>query len=443
MNFSRNQIIVISGAGFIVLFFILLFLGLIPGLKPSSTGGGLPGGSQVILNFWGTAEAGGSSAIHSLIDEFLKTNKNVSINYQQFDNADIYQKTLVNALATGQGPDIFMFRSNWLVKHYNKVSPLPDSALVLSQLRQLFPQVVEQDFVISQKTPDQTQTVSKIYALPLYIDTLALIYNKDIFDASSVALAPKTWLDFQNLIPKLKQTNILNQISRSAAAIGGSNISIDSASDLLNLLMLQFGSQFANLSGEINFGHEGLSAFNFYLQFADPNSQYYTWNDNLNSSLNSFSQGQAAMIFNYASSLPLIKQKNPYLNIGVSPMLQFNLSQPVNFADYWGLSVSNQSRQQNLSWQFILAATANSQISEAYLQAAKKPAALRTLIEKYKNDPDFGIFVSQALTSRSWQQPDSNTVKQSFSDMIQSVLNGRLNSQQALNQAQNQINQSK
>lgn len=443
MNFSRNQIIVIGVAGLVILFFVLLLLGLIPGLKQPSPNGTEPNNSQITLNFWGTTEAGGSSAIHSLIDEFLKTNRNVSIHYQQFDNADIYEKTLINALATGGGPDIFMFRSSWLLKHYNKVSPIPDTLLALSQLRQLFPQVVEQDFVISQKTTNQTQTVSKIYALPLYIDTLVLIYNKDIFDASSVALPPKTWLDFQNLIPKLKQTNILNQITRPAAAIGGSNTSIDSASDLLNLLMLQFGSKFVNPSGEINFGSEGLSAFNFYLQFADPNSQYYTWNDSLNSSLNSFSQAQTAMIFNYASSIPLIKQKNPYLNIGVSSMPQFDQNNPKNFADYWGLTVSNQSQQQNLSWQFILAATTDSQISETYLQAAKKPAALRTLIEKYKTDLDFGVFANQALASRSWQQPDSDVVKQAFSDMIQSVLNGRLNSEQAIKQAQNQINQSR
>jgi len=432
MSLSKTQIIIISAAGLIVLFFILLFLGIIPGLKQSTTTG--PGGpsanSQIQLSFWGAAEAGESNAVQQLIDEYSKINKGVSIVYRRFDNADIYEKTLINALATGQGPDIFMLRNDWLPKHYGKISPLPDALLGLSQFRQLFPQVAEQDFILS----------AKIYALPLYIDTLALLYNKDIFDASAVALTPKTWSDFQNLIPQIRQINILNQLTRPAAAIGGSNRSINSASDLLNELMFQFGSKFVNSSGEINFGPEGLSAFNFYLQFADPNSKYYTWNDNLNFSLDNFSQAQTAMIFDYASSLPKIKQKNPYLNVGVSPMLQFDLNQPVNFSDYWGLSVSNQSKQQGLAWNFILAAAANPQISDVYLQAAKKPPGLRTLIEKYKTDPDLGVFSSQALSARSWPQPDSVAVSQIFSDMIQSVLTGRLNSQQAINQAQSQIN---
>jgi len=246
------------------------------------------------------------------------------------------------------------------------------------------------------------------------------------------------------LIPQLRQINILNQIIKPAAALGGSEKNINSASNLLSLLMLQFGSQMIDQYGKINFGSQGLSALNFYLQFANPSSPYYTWNNNLRYSLDSFSEGSTAIIFNYASSLPLIKAKNPYLNIGVSLMLQpFDSVQgtPINYANYWGLSVSNQSRNSNLAWNFIFSATTNPQISEIYLQAVKKPPGLRSLIEKYKNDPELGVFTRQALTARSWRQPDSAVVKQTFSSMIELILSGRLGPEQALRQAENEINE--
>jgi len=327
-----------------------------------------------------------------------------------------------------------MFHSSWLPKHYDKVMPVPETFLPLSQFRQLFPTVVEQNFVLN----------GKVYALPLYIDTLAFLYNKDIFDAKSIALMPKTWQEFQNLISQLRQINILNQIVKPAAALGGSEKNINSASDLLNLLMLQFGSQMIDQYGKINFGNQGLQALNFYLQFANPSSPYYTWNENLHYSLDSFSEGSTAIIFNYASQIPLIKAKNPYLSIGVTLTPQpAGVSQPIDYANYWGLSVSNQSRNSNLAWNFIFSATTNSQVSEIYLQAVKKPPALRSLIEKYKNDPELGVFAKQALTARSWPQPDSNVVKQTFSNMIESVLSGRLNSEQALRQAENEINELK
>ncbi len=222
MSLTRNQIIIIGIAGIIVLFFILLFLGVIPGLKKPGTDSFGPSGAgyQNELNFWGVSEADDSNAIQLIINEYSLVDKNTRINYRRFDNIDVYEKTLLNSLATGQAPDIFMFHSSWLPKHYDKVMPVPETLLPLSQFRQLFPTVVEQNFVLN----------GKIYSLPLYIDTLAFLYNKDIFDAKSIALMPKTWQEFQNLIPQLRQINVLNQIVKPAAALGGSERIINWAS---------------------------------------------------------------------------------------------------------------------------------------------------------------------------------------------------------------------
>ncbi len=430
MNFSRSQIIIISIVGVIILFFVLVFLGIIPGLNTDGNGGG---GSpftpqQTELKLWGVFDD--LNDLQLVINGYTNVNKNIRISYRQFNDVATYEKTLINALATGQAPDIFMFHSSWLPKHYDKVKPVSETQFPLIQLGQLFPTVVEQDFVLN-KT---------IYALPLYIDTLALLYNKDIFDAKAIALMPNTWTEFQSLIPRLKELNQVNQIIKPAAAIGGSEKSINSASDFLSLLMMQFGSQMADKNNRINFGTKGLQALNFYIQFANPASPYYTWNDNLPYSLDSFSQGLTAVIFNYSSQISSIKNKNPYLNLGISAIPQINTNQPVNYANYWGLSVSNQSKNPVEAWNFIIYATTDPQLSEIYLQITHKPPALRVLIEKYKNDPDLGVFVKQALSARSWWQPDSTGVKQSFSNMIESILNGRLSSENALKQAENEIN---
>jgi len=433
MNLTRNQIIIIGVAGIIVLFFILMFLGVIPGLKKNGGGGfEVGGGQQIDIYFWGVNEAGSETVIKALIDEYAKINPNIRINHQSFESVASYEKALINALATFRAPDIVMFHNTWLPKHYGKINCLPETSLSLAQFQQLFPYVAEQDFVLGQK----------VCALPLYIDTLALLYNKDTLDAKAIALLPATWQQFQNLVPQIKNVNQFNQLVGPAAAIGGSGKSIHSASDLLNFLMMQFGSQIINQYGEIAFGQAGLQALNFYVQFANPSSRYYTWNDNLAYSLDNFSQGLTAVIFNYASQIPLIKNKNPYLRIGVAPMLQLaGASQPINYANYWGLTVSNQSRKADLAWNFILHAAANPQISEIYLQAGQKPPALKSLIEKYKNDPEMGVFAKQALTARSWRQPDSAAVKQIFSNMVESILSGRLSSDNALKQAESEINE--
>lgn len=437
---TRNKIIIIGIAGLIILFLVLVFFGIIPGLKKPDNNKGfdtIGNKKQTVLNFWGIINSNNDEkAIQSIIEEYQKINKEIKIDFQPFNDEFVYEKTLINALATGKSPDILMFHNNWFSKHGDKVAPIPETLLSLTRLRQLFPQIVEQDFVFQQ------QDKFFIVALPLYIDTLAFFYNKDIFDAKSIALPPTDWQSFQNLIPFLRETNLSNQITKAGAAIAGSEKSINAASDLLNLLMMQFGSKMVDNYGKINFEQAGLEALNFYIQFSNPNNKYYTWNDDLRYSLDSFSDGSTAIIFNYASQIPLIKEKNPYLNIGIAEMLQLaNVSQPINYANYWGLSVSNQSKNFNSAWDFILFSAINPQTAEIYIQTAKKPPALRSLIQKYINDPELGIFSKQALTARNWRQPDNIAVKQIFSDMLKSILSGRINAEDALKQAENEINE--
>lgn len=423
MSLTRNQLIIIGIAGLIAFFFILVLLGVIPGLRQTPAGG-----EEIKMVFWGIED---ERVMRRLIDDYAANFRNVKIDYSQFSEEN-YESQLLNALASGQGPDIFMIRSGWLGKHFDKIAPLAEEQFSFSRLGQIFPKVIEQDFSAD----------GVIYALPLYIDTLAFIYNKDYFDAKGIAVVPKTWSEFQKIVPRLKETDLSGRLVKSAAAIGGSGKSVDSAADLLNLLMLQFGAEMVDSrSGQANFSRIGGSAaLDFYLQFSNPSNAYYTWNDNLRPSLDGFGNETIGAIFNYSSALKAISAKNPFLEIGVSPTLQFDLQKPVNYADYWGLSVWNQSKNSAWAWHFIASIAADESVAENYLQLANRPPALRSLIQKYSNDPNLGVFARQSLTARSWFQPDSEQVKKIFSEMIEAVLNSRLSTQRALEEAENKIN---
>mgnify|MGYP001614677811 CR=1 FL=1 len=419
MKFSKSQIIIISAIGLIILFFVLVFLGIVPGLQKN----GLNRPKEAELIFWGIEN---ESVMREMINSYSSANPNVKISYQQLGEVD-YEKTLINALAGNKGPDVFMIKNSWLIKHYDKISPVPvletETQFSLTQLRDFFPKVVEADFSLQQSSGQ-----AAIYALPLHLDTLAFIYNKSFFDRKGIALAPKTWSDFQRIIPKLREFDLSGRLVKAAGAIGGSEKSIDKATDLLSLIMLQRDAKMT------------LEPLNFYLQFSSPSGIYYTWNDNLRPSLDNFSQETNAAIFNYASAIKTIKSKNPFIDIGVSPMLQFNPEKPINYASYWGLTVSKQSKNPESGWNFIISLTANQQTAEQYLQLSGQPPALRTLIQKYSNDPDIGVFAQQALTAESWLHPDDNEVRKIFSNMIESILSGRLTPKEALEEAGNKIN---
>lgn len=426
MALTRNQIIVLGAVAFIVLFLILGFLGVIPIFKSGQeTSQGVP--QEAILTFWGIDP---SENFKGVLENYLNAYKNVRVNYQQIDEKT-YENTLLNAWATGKGPDVFMFHRSWVYRQGDKVAPAPETKFSLYNLRQLFPDVIENDF----------SHQGKIYALPLYLDSLALFYNKDIFNAKGIALTPTTWNDFKNLIKPLTEFDFSRQIKKSAAAIGGSAKSINNAPDFLSLLMLQFGSYIVNPENlKVEFDQKSFEALNFYLQFATPSNPYYTWTDSFGNSIDSFASGDAAMIFNYAKEIPLIKQKNPFLNFSVTSMPQFNLNQPLNYANYWGLAVSKQSVKQNLAWNFIIFMTTNQTTAEIYVRDSGLPPALRILINKYLTDPNLGTFAKQALSSKSLHQKDYRMFGQSFSNMIESVLSGKQTAPDALDSASNAIN---
>ena len=133
------------------------------------------------LAFWGVFDS--QNTMNGVINAYRARQPKVQIRYTEL-NPGTYESDLVNALAGANPPDVFMIHNTWLPKHFNKIIPL--NKMSVDDLRKLYPMVVEQDFA-----PDGV-----VYALPLYIDTLAAFYNQDTFDNKSIAVPPKTWKEF-------------------------------------------------------------------------------------------------------------------------------------------------------------------------------------------------------------------------------------------------------
>lgn len=428
-NFTKPQLIVIGVIAAMFLFFIGIFTGVLPGLKSKT----IPS-PQMDLVIWGVEDE--SEAFNYSLLAYANLYPNIKVVYKKIEEAN-YEQDLVNALAAGRGPDIFMINNSWLPKHSDKILAMPDGKLSIAQLRALFPEVVEKDFVWN----------GSIYALPLYIDTLALFYNQDIFDNYAIALPPADWLQFKNLIPKLRKFDSNGNLQRAAAAIGGSEKTIHNASDILSLLMLQSGSEMTNenftaasFTSSLTGGQSGVESLDFYTKFADPKDLYYTWNDNMPYSLDAFSQGKAAMVFEYASRADVLKIKNPFLKVKISSMPQpTNERGATNYADYRGLAVSKYAQYPEWVWDLVIYLATDEAAAENYLDISKRPPALRTLIQKYSDDPSIGVFAKQALTAKSWLKPDPEKVKLIFSQMIQAVILKQLEIYDALSQAERAV----
>ena len=418
LKFSQRQLIII-GAG--VVFVVVIIAAVILNTRPKQSNG-----PAAKLSVWGTEPAESFSPIATAYPY-------ATVKYTHIDPAN-YQSQLLAALAAGAGPDVFEIGNRQLPKWRAVLAPMPATyaqtfgPLTLSGI---FPDVVAQDFT------DGTST----YGLPLSIDTLAMIYNKDLFNTAGIALPPKTWNDFDSDIVQLRAVNSSGQITQAAAAIGGSETSIPNAPDILSLLMLQNGTMMTdskNTSAQFAAGNgEGLAAFNFYLQFANSGSPYYTWNDAMGNAFDSFVAGKTAIIFAYESDLATIKAKAPFMNIGIAAMPQpSGATLAVNYPQYEGFVAAKAGAQVSTAWNFILYLTTSDSIEKSYVTATGEPPAQRVEIQADENDPNLSVFATQALTAKSWYQPDDAQVSNIMNTAIANVLDGAQDSPHALNQAQ-------
>jgi ABC-type glycerol-3-phosphate transport system substrate-binding protein len=418
MNLSKKQIIIVASIAIFAVVIIVLV----------SIGKKAPAGSVAKLTVWGLEKRDAFDAADSL---YIQGNPGVQIDYTQVSPVD-YENTILKALAAGKGPDIFYVPSHSLPKLKDILIPLDPKVFSVKNFEDNFPSVASQDFI----------SKGNIYAAPLYIDTLALIYNRDMFDSASIAMPPATWTDFQTIVPKLKTISTTGQITRAAAALGGTDKTISHATDLLSLLMLQNGAAMVSkdLSGA-TFGRDpqAASALNFYLDFSNPASKNYTWNEAQQSSLDSFAAENTAVVFGYKSDLDVIKSKNPYLHFGVASMPQVSAQNSANYASYQGLGVSIQSKQAPAAWNFIGFLTVNSDSAKAFSGATGHPPALRSLISQNASDPNFGVFANQALSARSWYIVDYNKVDDFLNGAIAKVVGGKADAGQALREAADSV----
>lgn len=420
----------------------------------------------VSLEFWGVFD--NSSDYSGVLSAYKILHPNISVKYKKFRYEE-YKQKLLEAFAEGEGPDIFSIHNTWIGEYRDKIEPMPASvkmpfqetkgsikkevittiktvpSLTLLQLKNDFVETVYEDCVLDEKGKKE------IVCLPFSMDALALFYNRDIMNAAAIPEVPKTWSEFQEAVKKITKYDSSGAILQSAAALGEANI--ERGLDILSLLMMQNGAKMED-NGRVSFnmpvGQDkfvpGLEAFKFYKAFSDPSKEVYTWNKNMPNSMDAFIQGRTAFFFGYSYHMPIIKARSPKLNFAIAPAPQISLEAPqaVNIGNYWAQVVSDKSKNKGIAWNFIQFAAANPKVADLYLKIAKKPTALRGLINEQLNNMEIAPFASEVLTAKSWYGgKDAGAMEEIFSDMVSSVGMGAEDKeyQMALNEAAKKIGQ--
>ena len=435
---------------------------------------------RMSLNVWGTVDD--IDVYKDAFDQYRALHPNVTINFRRL-RLEEYENLLLNAFAEDRGPDIFLVHNTWIRKYLSKTVPMPSSTKVaysvvtgtlkkettwelrteptitLRDFKDQFADAVIHDAVRKVRVPtpgstDPTSTITqeRLVAAPIWADTLALYYNKDLLNAAGIPTPPEHWDQFQDQVKKLTKLDADGKIVQSAVGMGTS-ANVERSTDILSALMMQNGAQMTEANGNPTFdlapdsstGQRQMppayQALEFYTDFANPAKETYTWNADQPNSLEAFIQGKTAFFFGYSYHYDQIKARAPKLNLGITKLPTIEGNPVKNFANYWVWMVSKKSTDADLSWN-LLNFLMKTDTSKALLAKMKRPAARKGLLADQFADETVGVFASQVLTAQSWYLGNNAQVMDAaFATLIDAALVGGTRLSDAMQFAANQIRQ--
>lgn len=335
---------------------ILIILAVLSLYYIFSTKGNTKLPSQVTLEYWTLFEE--TSTMEPLIRRFeedfnaqnpkTKLTINVTNVERNFQSLSDYKDAVQTRFQkSSKSPvDIARINNSWLIEMSGRLAPAPDQIVNGD--------IFNSDFITF--AANSSRFDGKILTMPLMMDSLMLVMNKDIFQKEGINM-PKpsdsfTWNDFRTLAKSLTKRNG-EKITQAGAAIGlGTNI--DHSTDILGLIMAQNGVK--NIF-DPNTDKDSLKrtteAINYYtsLQRVDK-----VWDESFRNSSESFLNGQVAMTLVPSWRINDFLGRNRDINIATSTVPQLPSTSQGDRQDWgsvWGEAVNLNSQYPDIAWSLL------------------------------------------------------------------------------------------
>ncbi len=423
---TKFQLIVTGIFGFFLVLGVIIF---------STYRGGSEDASEVVV--WGTMSELAFKDI--LQSTSLFQNKLFNIKYTQKLEAD-FDASFIEALASGNGPDLFFLPSDKILKHYNKIFLIPYDVYTERQFKDSFIEGAE--IYMSPKG---------LVGLPVYTNPLVMYWNRALFIDAKLTEPPKYWDEFYNLANLMSEKDGALNILKSAVSFG-EFANISHAKEIIINLAMQAGTPVTTWSEDgaqsvFNFSFNkptipAEAAVNFFTEFGNPSKPSYSWNRSLPNSTNYFLGGDLALYFGFASEVRNLQVKNPNLNFDVAPIpVSRDGGVRASYADFGALAITKSSK--NINAAFAVASILSSKEgAAAFSQFLRLPSARRDLLANKPQNAYESVFRDSAIRAKGWLDPAPEESNLIFKNMIESITSGRARTTEAVSRAHREISES-
>jgi len=389
------------------------------------------------VTMWGTIP---EDQFGTFLNDLSTTDSRASkIHYSYIFEAD-FDTSLIEALASGGGPDIVLITNDQIMHHRDRIFPTSYEQYGVRRF---------QDTYI-----ESTETLllpEGIIGLPVAVDPLVLYWNRSLLANNQYTLPPKQWGELFKMSQKITRRSEAGNIELATIALGEFT-NIRHAKDIFIAMLMQAGG---SVTGRGADGRQAASldkrspkgsspaqdALRFYTSFADPTKNTYSWSRAQPQARDAFIAGDLAMYIGYASELTLILAQNPNLNFDVAQLPQLPggaQSRKSTIARVFALAIPGFARNPQGARTMVGALTTK-EASKLLEKSLGLPSPRRDLLATEPTDPLKTTFRNSAIMAQSWRDPNPQATYQIIRKMVESVLTGNQRMSQAIERAQREL----
>lgn len=399
-------------------------------------GGNRQGGNEPagVVNVWGTLP---QNVFSQLIPTITEKQKNIGLVYTEVP-AESLKNSLTEAIANDTAPDMLLADTATLYSVRNLLEKIPYTSYPENGFRQTFASVTH---ILLE--PDG------IFGIPVGIDPVVLYYNREILANAGYALPPQTWdqafemapyiinvekgqLIRQAILPFGQYKNVSNALASISSLLVQARVPIVYLDPTLNTKMVDLKNS------SLGIADAGQNAIQFFVQFSDPKSQFYTWNRSMLDSVKEFTQGRLALMPNYASIAQDLRNRNPNLNFAIAPIPQLSQDYQATYANIYAASILKKAPNLPASY-VVLFEMVGQDFQKGFAQSFLIAPAQNELLMQPPETTYLPTVYKSALIARTWYNDNTTLVNSVFSQMVDSIISGRQSLNEAISEAESAL----
>ncbi|MDE0307152.1 MAG: extracellular solute-binding protein [Albidovulum sp.] len=366
--------------------------------------------AEVEIEYWQYFFDARVSAMEQLIENFEAANPDIKVTMTHFPYAD-YRTKVAAAIPAGEGPDVVQLFYGWLNDYVaaNLIQPLPNDAFPPDMIgEEFFPMV------------GAMRDGDNYWALPTAVRSLALFYNKRLFEEAGIDGPPKTLDELVETAKKLTKTDAAGNITQVGITAG---MNAQDHHWFREVLVRQFGGDpYQDDYKTVNYNSDaGVMAAEFYVGLA--NEHKVTAFGFMDEPQAAFKAGRAGMHIDGSFRIGSLN-KTRGLSWGVTELPMNADGMKSNYSSYWvnAITTKAEGEKYDAAVKFMQYVTSDEAMQIWLDVVGELPAKPSVgLTEANANDDVFGPFIRGLAYANTTKFANESAQRQILIDMVQRI----------------------